>query len=197
MDAKFTIEGSRDFQQRYAESYGWLPRDGKPDLPVYIRQVDGNTLYFEDLEDNQYHVFADKDVSFKFHQMKRSVYVGASGNVYVIERRPARQWQRGVSRANTNLFVFTPRAYRFEPSRISHAFMKDIMAGGGKLKVPGVVMSDIFSLLNDVVYMYSHPIGSCSKQDSTWIVSLTSKFNGFKQEILDAARDSGTKITLV
>jgi len=197
MDAKFTIEGSRDFSQRYGESYGWLPREGKPDLPVYIRNVDGGTLYFEDLDENQYHVFADKDVSFKFHQMRRALYVGGSGRVYVIERRPARQWQRGVSRNNTNLFVYNADRRRFDPSRIGHGTMRDIMAKGSKPSVPGVIMSDIFCILHDTVYMYYTPIGAASNLDGTWSVTLSPKFASFKQELSDAARDSKTKFTFV
>lgn len=76
MKTQFLGREARDFNQRYVGTYGFLEREGKNDLPVFIREVEGDTLLFEDLQGNNFHTYADKGVGFRFQQIRRSVYVG-------------------------------------------------------------------------------------------------------------------------
>ena len=183
MKATFNSHDTRDFIQRYVGTYGYFELEGKPDLPVWIETVDGNTLYFSDFDGNKYHTYADQNVSFKFQQVRRSYYIGKSGNIYLLERVPARQYQRGVSRSNT-------RCYRYgngnwNPIRVDHTSMADIMFGGTQCK-HGIKLSETFALLDNVLWLYTSAIGVSDGAT----IQIMNGWTKFRQEVSDAIRDS-------
>jgi len=152
-------------------------------MPVFIDNVDGQILHFSDMDGSPFHTFADKNVVFKFHQLRRSLYVGRSGKLYYIERRAARQFQRGVCHANTRAYVYSPERRSFLETRVNHALMADLMFPADKF-THGVKLSEQFAIAHDTVFLYIHPVGQVVGNQ---IVVINKNFT---QEIRDAVRDN-------
>jgi len=183
MKATFNSHDARDFIQRYVGTYGYFERDGKSDLPVLIENVEGNTLYFSDFDGNKYHTYADQNVSFKFQQVRRCYYVGKSGNIYFMERVPARQYQRGVSRGNTRIFRYSNG--NWNPIRVDNNAMADIMFGGTVCR-SGIKLSETFALLDNVLWLYTSAIGVSDGNT----IQLMTGWTKFRQEVSDCVRDN-------
>lgn len=89
-----------DFRQRYRGTYGLFAVGDKPKILVRLVEVDRERVTFEDARGGSYHVNADSGIPFEFFAVERQLFNTPDGILYC-RRRPARQWSRGVSSANT------------------------------------------------------------------------------------------------
>jgi hypothetical protein len=103
MKDSLTSTNAADFSQRYTGTYGWLHLDNKRDF-VYVSDVNRRACYFNKGTDVAYHANADVGVIFEFIPVDRGWFNAVDGNVYFLQRRPARQFKRGIADTNTLIY---------------------------------------------------------------------------------------------
>jgi len=103
-----------DFKQRYQGCYGWLCYDEKETM-VVITSVKRDRVTFNTKTGSDFFAFADQDVTFKFLPIRRGWYKTGTG-VVLLERVPARQYNRGISAANTSC-KYVPFGYNVLKAR--------------------------------------------------------------------------------
>jgi hypothetical protein len=107
-----------------------------------------------------------------------------------LERRPARQWKRGICGENTMLYSFSVKDYMgvsferlgaiFDPKPPKHTEkMYKLMMEGQRA---GVALNHQFGLWNGEVYIYNRVIGKHTK-DTVTVDEM------FVQELKDVIRD--------
>lgn len=99
----YTDENAPDFNQRYVGTYGWMVRDGKKQF-VYLTDTDEDHLYFNKGRGTTFNVKINSGIMFEFIPVDRGWYTSTDGTNYFLERRPQRQWKRGISNGNTRIF---------------------------------------------------------------------------------------------
>ena len=177
----FTSANARDFNSRYVQSYGYYV-DEKNDkkIPVYLKSIDGDTLYFSDLNGTEFNTRADRGTVFEFFQMTRKIYMGVNGLLYYISRRPQRQWQRGVSDANTYVILLTDSGPM--QGSVTSKLMQQIMFGEGLPTSKGTMkLSDQFAICGKIVYLYYYAIGTYDENTKT--VRITEQYKSFYPEL--------------
>jgi len=105
MKDTFTTENANDFHRRYQGTFGWYI-GGKTDTTkklVEITEVRDRRCTFRDVDGRQYHATIDSGVIFEFEPLQSGWWNGSDNSTYLVQRVPARQWQRGVSRGNTSI----------------------------------------------------------------------------------------------
>ena len=184
MRDSFTTDNTRDFNARYVQSYGYYIDEAKGTrLPVFLKSIDGDTLYFSDLSDTEFNTRADRGAVFEFMQMTRRIYQGIDGNLYYIARRPARQWQRGISGGNTLAYLLTDMG----PAQVTvdNRLMRQVMFDHKGKVNNGIKFSDQFAVCGTVVYLYNNVIGSYDAKSKS--ITLTKQFSSFLPELLELA----------
>ncbi len=183
-----TSDNWRDFQQRYQGCYGWVLTNNK-EVPVYVSRVTDTAVTFTGLSGEEYFTYANKDVKFKFAPLNRRLVIGASGELYYIARRPARQWSRGVSESNT--LISRIRGSRATPAGITPEIMSDILSGttskvtkGTVGEINNVLLSDLFAISGNILYMFNLSSGTITGD----VINVSRPL--FMQEVVDAVRDS-------
>lgn len=97
-----------DFTQRYRGGFGWLLRENGTKVLVHITEVDQNKVLFDTSKESGFFAFTDKGVEFEFLPITRG-HIPTEDGIYLCQRHPARQFQRGISEGNTQLFKFNNR----------------------------------------------------------------------------------------
>lgn len=168
-----TSANARDFQSRYLQSYGFYVDEIKDKkVPVFLKNMEGATLYFEDLNKTEFNTRADRGAVFEFMQMTRRIYQGTTGALYYICRKPARQWQRGVCDNNTTAVLLTKEGP--VPTSVNNTLMRDILITSDlpAPKIGNLKLSDQFCIVGDKAYLYNNVIGSYSEKairvDKSW-----------------------------
>lgn len=94
-----------DFKQRYYNCYGWLQQSEQSEVLVKITKVDSEKVVFDTETDSGFWAYCDQGVKFKFIPVTRGWYADpGNGQPYLMMRIPARQFQRGISSANTAVY---------------------------------------------------------------------------------------------
>lgn len=107
MFEKFLSANKRDFATRYQGTYGFFRNNHEGKAPMLARlMMIEDSVQFVDRNNATYELQADSnnDIGFEFLPPKSGFFNTDSGAVYV-ERLARRQFQRGVSDANTRLFL--------------------------------------------------------------------------------------------
>lgn len=99
----FTYENARDFTQRYKNTVGALVKEDGSREWVWISGINDDAVVFSTLDGMKYAASIGKGTQFEFTQVPMGWYNGNEGPMF-FTRRPARQYQRGISSANTNIF---------------------------------------------------------------------------------------------
>jgi hypothetical protein len=184
MRDSFTTDNARDFNARYVQSYGYYIDEAKGTrLPVLLKSIDGDTLYFSDLNDTEFNTRADRGAVFEFMQMTRRIYQGVDGNLYYIARRPARQWQRGISGANTIAYMLTDGGTA--QVNVDNRLMRQVMFDHKDKANNGYKLSDQFAIVGGVVYLYNHVIGVYDIKSKS--ITLKKEYAMFFPELLELA----------
>lgn len=194
MKVLYTSEGVHDFSQRYEGTFGWIDRANASSLMVKLTSVTPNTLTFQDKKNIEYYARADRDVWFSFLPVKKGSYL-FHDEIVVVERRPARQWKRGICEENTTIRKlsgeFLPVSFEilqevFDPSP-NYTVQKFRDDGDGGC----VLLNNQFSIYKDFVYLYSVLIGRYERG------TITLDNDVFLQEIKDICRDKNLSLEVV
>ena len=139
---------------------------------------------------------ADADAEFEFLSPVKKLF-SIDDAIYVIHRRPARQFQRGISSANTLIYDVTKGQNTSSVSfkRLTQAFAEDGYNVKRRMteyladKRETVLLSNMLAIAANSVYLYQNIIGTVDK--STQTVKLNDDL--FRQEVLDCLRDNEIK----
>lgn len=181
--AEFTSNGWRDFNQRYVETYGWYTSKDK-EILVRVESATESVATFVDADGIQYSANADKGVKFKFVPLNRTLFQYKTG-VVLVERKPARQYKRGICLQNTRIRSIVAATNSQLDFELINAYINP--------KYP--VVSERYTLINKsfclvdgrYIYLYNMIIGHYSPFTNTY--SLI--YPMFRQEFCDAVRDAG------
>lgn len=198
MKQQFTSKNSADFKQRYEDTFGFFTRPGTNDKRIVkFLEVNEELVSFVDQKGISYTVYPDSDVEFTFLSPVKKLFA-VDDLVFLIQRRPARQYQRGISENNTqiiNLLTFgnsQPTFGRleaaFEKEPTPKLFEQDFQLG----KRRTILFSNIFAGVETKFFLYNSVIGKISDK------TITLDDDIYIQEVKDMIRDTGVdyKVTL-
>lgn len=194
MREEFTSAGQADFQQRYVGTYGWYPTNNKKHL-VLLEEISGGELSFRDSEGTPYRAYADKGVMFDFIPLNKGVYnLQNTDDVIYVNRVPARQWQRGISAANTALFSFAEQQNRTVVFKLLEDIFRDPPIDPRSLmenaKRRYIALSNQFCIADDMLYVYHLQIGK--RIENEFVLNS----NLFEQEVKDLVKRLGLQINV-
>jgi hypothetical protein len=205
MFEKFLSTGTRDFVQRYEGTFGFYRKEDKSRLLVQLSGIGENSCNFVDAKGINYSLNADtdKDIGFEFLPPK-SGYHNTDKGAILVQRTPARQWQRGISHKNTSLQVMTMgflRAERVDIQNLERIYEKalTITEARRRAKADGKVTSVAISsqICMDVgvnaLYVLQESIGTFMEKDNVFTVTLNDK-NLFRTEVADAFKAMGCQV---
>lgn len=181
--AEFTSNGWRDFNQRYVETYGWYTSKDK-EILVRVESATDSVATFVDADGIQYSANADKGVKFKFVPLNRALIPYKAG-VVLVERKPARQYKRGICAQNTRVRSITNIIAPQLDFELINAYINPTYP----------VVTKHFTLINKAfciagntyIYLYNMIIGHYNPLNNSY--SLI--YPMFRQEFSDAVRDAG------
>lgn len=141
---KFSSINARDYHQRYEGTYGFFTSDSNVRTLVKLNRVvsdadDRPFIDFVDALGANYRLLADADRGFEFIPPKSSWYNTSNGAVFV-QRIAQRQWTRGVSRRNTQIYLLTEDGLTAVPvdfPYLTEIYAKETPVEFQKLKATG------------------------------------------------------------
>lgn len=96
----FTRENAGDIQRYYRGTYIKLKETG--DVLYYIRGVDSQRVTGQDQDGNEFELWLDDDFPYEVDYILPNKSVFQHGkNALMLQRTPAKQYQRGISEGNT------------------------------------------------------------------------------------------------
>lgn len=188
----YTSENHRDFNARYAHTYGWLIQGQRRSL-VFMEDGDEERFLFTAGTLQTYTAYIDGGAVFEFIPVKMGWFNSKDGEIVFLERHPARQWKRGICADNTWAYKYTP--YGVTAERISYQLLasifttpievnKDFVVAKVEAKLP-VALSQHFAIADGDIYFFKTPIGSMKNN----IITLSN--TTVKQELSDCIRRMG------
>jgi hypothetical protein len=195
---KFQSANSRDFRQRYEGTFGYFTNPvTKSKKLVKLTGVGDTSVSFTDKEGVKYEAVADRDLEFEFIPLERKLFL-SGGHLMYVERKPARQWSRGVCDNNTritNLSTNIPVAVNFDRIQRSMEPVPDLYTQMQKIKnksAKSVLFNSFLGVHNDTLFLYGQAIGEADLETKT----LKIREPLFLQEVLDSVRDTGHIFTV-
>ena len=183
MKAEYTREGWRDFNQRYSDTFGWFEGSNGPVL-VRLDSVSETTLRFSDSNGMGYTANVDRGNTFSFIPVIKGCYM-YNGDVVVVERKPARQWKRGICVDNTTIRNLNGDHYDVDFPILRELFSGNPDNSVARYKQEGilpVLLDNQFSVGKGLgIYLYTSLIGELDPVNK--IVILEEEL--FKQEMQD------------
>lgn len=190
----FQSETSRDFRQRYQGSYGYytVPETNKR-LMVYMEEVGDTYTTFVDENRSVYKANVDTGVIFEFIPISKKLFTHNDG-LYLVQRKPARQWTRGITSSNTSIevvgvgngralsFEFVEAAFASEPENV----LQNVNALENRLRKT-VALSNTFGVIGTELYVYAELIGSFIPERKEIVLDTPI----FRQELLDLVQRLG------
>lgn len=180
-----TTENSPDFRQRYNKTYGWL---NNSDTLVYITDVRDDKLTFDTMDGEGYFAYANSKVDFKFVPITRGWFLTEQYGPVLLTRIPARQWQRGIARANTSVQYVAPPtnallSLNITLEIVNDVFVKKLTCDLQKFldkKTPYYIINKFFMLYNGDVFFYDKVVGKYKDRTITKLEEVV------EQELRDA-----------
>lgn len=187
----------RDFSQRYVGTYGYFTTEkDKRRILVHLSEISHGDLTFSDDRGNTYTAKPDVGNIFEFLPLTRKLIL-YKGNVVHISRKPARQWQRGVSENNTSLeYIATRRRLSLSFAVLKAAYLNEYKYTSEAetdfldKEENSLLLSDTFALVGEVVFLYNVKIGTVSGS----AIELTTAL--FYQELTDLLKSLGSRLTV-
>lgn len=199
MFEKFTAIGANDFKQRYQGTYGFFTRGDKKYLTrlenvyvggqSYVEFVDRNGMEYKLLQDSK-----EDNCGFEFIPPKCAFYNTKEGSPRIINRIPARQYQRGICDRNTSIKDLIGRSFNVDFKILAALFeevpsIAEALAAAIKSSAAdrGVAISPQFAVgLNEqTIKCFNTTIGRCTYDKGIFTVTLESP-ELWQQEIKDA-----------
>lgn len=194
MKDTLTSQNFQDFRQRYRGTFGLYSPSEDRKILVRLTEVDSDQVIFEDARGGSYNVRANSGIPFDFFSVERQLY-NNNGAVLYVHRKPARQWQRGISDANTtitnlvtgsNVSVnFLNIQSLFDASSKYRTAVEQLVAG----KVKNAALSKRFAVVEGKLYMFDTPIGRYENGVAT-VEEL------YSQEFTDLVKRNNYEITI-
>lgn len=129
MRESFSPAAAQDFRQRYRNTAGkYIKENGDP-LWVWIQDV-GDGVSFVDTHGNDFFATGQGKAEFEFTQVPQGWYNTSKRGPVMFSRQPARQYQRGISRANTTIIGSTGAAVGVSLDIVADAMTFDGKFGG-------------------------------------------------------------------
>lgn len=186
MKDTYTSDNSRDFRQRYAGTYGRLTTPTGKKITVYVEDMDDNEVRCLTAEGAQISARVNAGVEFEFYPLNRRL-TDHQGSILYSERKAARQYQRGVCLGNTYIVNMS----KMKEVRLDHGIVDAIYnqeqnpAETFSDYVKGTrnsfLLSNMFAVIEDKLYLYSKVVGNYKKATATLSVIPL-----FCQEVKDA-----------
>lgn len=196
MKDTLTHNNYEDFRRRYSGTYGFLESEEIPRKFVHLTGADHTAVYFTDNTRQNFHINADAGIFFEFIPVNRGWFKAKDDNLYYLQRVPARQWQRGICPANTQMFQMTavgPVGVPLSYSRLESVFnCKDnYEISNLMLERKQFALSKQFAVCpSGVLYWYLQPIGNYNQG------TLSLEIPEIQQELSDILRRRELRITL-
>jgi hypothetical protein len=188
----YTSENHRDFNARYAYTFGWLVQGDKQSL-VHLQEGDEECFKFTKGTTQTYTAYIDGGAIFEFIPIKMGWFNANDGHIIFLERHPARQWKRGICTENTWAYIHTP--WGIVAERVSYQLLESIFVNPIKVdkelilnKVNAslpVALSQHFAVANRAVYLYKTIIATIDNN------VITMRNDIVKQELSDCIRRLG------
>lgn len=180
---EFTSGGARDFRQRYLDVFGFFPKEGG-EILVKVTSVDDKKMTFVDNRGITYTAYADQGVLFRFIPVVKRLFFH-EGTLCIAHRKPARQYQRGITYNNTTFQTVRGATVDIEFNTIAD------YSGKANTAKHGRILSDYLGVFNDTMYLYTNPIGT--------IIGTKVVLNDttFKQEVADCLRNNKLTMEIV
>lgn len=200
---KFLRSNARDWVQRYQGTYGKYHKDGRSVL-CYLSKIDLDSdrpcLYFKDSNNCDYHLYVDnaQGVEWEF-LLPESKYYNTPKGVYYIQRRAARQFQRGISNNNTIVNTITgrgsiPAKLGFDILLAVDSAFTSVDAYDYHTKWGAVALSSQICLAATGVYVASSMIGTYTWENASPDIQLVGDAGKmFMQEVKDSLTRNGIK----
>jgi hypothetical protein len=178
----------RDFRQRYQGTIGSFIKDSGDKMFVWITEVTDRQVEFQDTNGNTYTAIHDNGVTFEFTQVPLGWFNSSKGPLFVC-RRPARQYQRGISPGNTFIIGVNGSTISVNLETIA-----DIYTYSEKYSptMMAWALSKHFAYNNNHFYFYNTVIGTIDQKTS--VIKL--KTNLYVQEVSDCVKRNGLPFTV-
>jgi hypothetical protein len=199
MFEKFLTENAADFRQRYEGSFGFYRDENGKRMLSKLTSV-GRVCVFVDSRGVEYKLNPDseRNIGFEFLPPKASWYNVDEGAV-LVRRVAARQFQRGLSSKNTNIYLLSDRLREIKVDFpiLEKIYLKSMTPQDAYRmweKLPSVALSKQLALgKGGIVYLYENKIGTYAKKDSRLYVKLDEP-SLWKTEVQDACRAVGCSV---
>lgn len=185
MLVSFDSSTRRDFAQRFAGVFGWYLTDENKEILVRIEEVGNNKLTFTDENNLEYTANADRDVKFKFIPVQKRVFM-FEGSCFVSQRRPLRQYKRGMCSENTDFLLIpasirSPVTFPIVKAYLNPQYTETISRYKDDPEYTIGALSPLFSVRVGSVYLYNVLIGKYDTKNK--VVMLDDDL--FQQELID------------
>lgn len=179
----------RDFRQRYQGTIGSFIKDDGSKMFVWITEVTDRQVEFQDTGGNTYTAVHDNGVTFEFTQVPLGWFNSSKGPLFVC-RKPARQYQRGISSGNT--YIMLGGSWR--GIGVNLETIADIYTYSEKYSPTMVAwaLSKHFAYYGTRFYFYDTDIGAIDPK--TNVIKL--KTNLYVQEVSDCVKRTGLPFTV-
>jgi len=192
---EFTSGGARDFRQRYLGVWGYYPTPSGEKLLVYMSQINERETKFSDAKGIEYTAKADQGVFFQFIPIEKRLFV--YDNMLVLaERRPARQYSRGVSEANTSFREITYADTVLITAKTIVAYANPVYEVVIDASKTVQLLSPMFGIKHGSIYLYDRRIGSV-QYDKNLKLQLRVDEPLFYQELVDVVRERKINVEVV
>ena len=152
-----------DFRQRYHRSFGFLiGDDGAKKTLIQITNVSFPNVMFDTLTGKGYYAKIDADVWFEFLPITRGWYRTREHGAVLFQRVPARQFSRGISKGNTNVFYLPVGRAGFYGLELSLGILHDVFVQKVPEKLGGnnYIINKFFYIHGPDVFFYANKIGT-------------------------------------
>ena len=186
----------RDFSARYNGTFGWYIKDDHQKVLTLITEVDPTRVAFQDVKGTAYYAYANKGSQFEFLPVTRGWFYGKSDNMYLLSRRAARQWHRGICANNTIIYLVRHGDTGMRQVDVEITRLDDIFNHPGKqyrhLKDINCILSKQFAIVQNNLYLYDRVIGKRTQS----VLQLNDGAEILKQEIQDVIQRNNYPLTL-
>lgn len=179
----------RDADKYYRGTYVKFKEHGEK--LFFIDVVTETEIHGKDEDDNTFILYLDEDAPYTLDYIlpSRAVF-NYKSTAYMLQRVPARQYQRGLSAGNTRVIEIPSGARRDFNFQMLKAFvnkqnyptLKDAIFGKAKEKVLAVSSRMSFGRESRVLYVDCTPVGEFNRETNTF--RINTMFNPELKELI-------------
>lgn len=189
MFEKLSAQNEETFRRRYVGTYGTFVQKDKKTL-CRIVSSDRDFVVFEDKDGDTYNIRTNttEDVGFLF-MPPRSGYHQYGKELFYVERVLARQYQRGLSDANTTISLCGGYKRTFNTMPVSFEYVEKLSNEKEiPINITAWAISTVFAIIDGSFFLYEKKIGKVTQKDNRWefVFEDPSYKNLFREELHSA-----------